>query len=132
MGAWGEGPFDNDDACDWAYEFDGLDADAGARLLVGALDIGDPGTYLDAPDGTNAVAAAAVVSWMRDPVAIPESPYGESAAEWVRSTRPTASNDLRSASLAALDRVRSDQSELAELWAASGDDPNERRRRGGS
>lgn len=119
MGAWGEGPFDNDDAGDWAYAFDGVDEATGLRLLADALDLGEPGDYLEAPEGTTAVAAAAVVSWLHDPGAIPDSPYAEAAAAWVRTARPTPNASLTAAALAALDRVRSDRSELAELWAES-------------
>lgn len=119
MGAWGEGPFDNDDASDWAYEFDGVDAPEGLRVVADALDVGEHGEYLEASDGANVVAAAAVVTWMRDPGVIPDSPYGEAAAKWVRTTHPTPSGELVAAALAALDRVRSDESELAELWSES-------------
>ncbi len=107
MGAWGEGPFDNDDASDWAYELDGLDAAFRLRVLADALDVGEPGEYLEAPDGANAVAAAAVVTWMRDLAAIPTSPYGEPAAKWVRTTHATPPAELPTTALAALDRVRS-------------------------
>jgi hypothetical protein len=44
----------------------------------------------------------------------------ETAATWVRRTVNLApSGELLAAALAALARVRSDQSELAELWAES-------------
>lgn len=115
MGAWGAGPFDNDDAGDWAYDFEGADAPEGLRLLAEALDVGDD--YLEAPEGTVAVAAAAVVTWLQDPASIPESAYGEDAAEWVRSAGVAPTGELRAAARHALDRVRSDESELAELWA---------------
>ena len=121
MGAWGEGPFDNDDASDWAYEFDGVDTSDGLRLVADALDVGERGEYLEAPEGANAVAAATVVTWMRDPRLIPDSPYGEAAAKWVLTTHPAPSGELVAAALAALDRVRSDESELAELWPESDD-----------
>jgi Domain of unknown function (DUF4259) len=75
MGAWGEGPFDNDDGSDWAWEFDGLDAHSGLRVLVDALDVGEPEKYLEAPNGAIAVAAAAVVAWKRDAASMQESPY---------------------------------------------------------
>ncbi len=121
MGAWGEGPFDNDDAGDWAYEFDDADEATGVQILADALDLGGPDEYVEAPDGTIAVASAAVVSWLHDPAAIPDSPDGESALAWVRRANPTPNAALDAAALAALDRVRSDQSELAELWAESED-----------
>ena len=121
MGAWGEGPFDNDDAGDWSYAFDGLDVAAGPQVLADALELDSAGDYLEAPEGSIAVAAAAVVGWLKDPTGIPDSPYGESAAAWVRSTMPTPIGALAAAALAAIDRVRSSQSELAELWAEADD-----------
>ena len=117
MGAWGEGPFENDDASDWAYQFDGVDETTGVQIVSEALNLGGPDEYVEAPEGTTAVAAAAVVSWLRDPGAIPDSPYGEAASTWVRRASPTPNASLTTAALTALDRVRSDQSELAELWA---------------
>ena len=121
MGTWGAGPFENDDASDWAYEFDGLDEPAGLRVVTAALNAVRPGDYLESPEGANAVAAAAVVAWMREPSQAPASPDGESAATWVRQARPRATDELIAGARAAFDHVRSDDSELAELWAESGD-----------
>lgn len=117
MGAWGDGPFDNDDAGDWGYEFDGADEETGLQILAQALDVGGPGEFLEGPDGSIAVAAAEVVSWMLDRGAIPNSPYGEDPAAWVRATERRPDDRLTEAALGALDRVRSADSELAELWA---------------
>jgi hypothetical protein len=121
MGAWDAGPFDNDDAGDWAYDFEGADEATGTQLIAEALDLGDPGDEVEAFEGSAAVAAANVVAWMRDPDAIPDSPYGEDAATWVRTVRPTPDPALVTAALTALDRVRADGSELAEMWSESGD-----------
>lgn len=121
MGVWGAGPFDNDDASDWAYEFDGADESTGLRILAEALDLGPASEYLEAPEGANVVAAAAVASWLKDPGAIPDSSYGEATATWVRTVRPSPTVPLTAAAIAALDRVRSDQSELAELWGDTDD-----------
>lgn len=116
MGAWGEGPFENDDAGDWSYGFDGADEASGHRLLAEALDLGVPDEYVEAAAGSVAVAAAAVVSWLHAPDEIPDPPDGESAAGWVRAIGPGPHTELTAAALAALDRVRGDGSELAELW----------------
>lgn len=121
MGAWGEGPFENDDAGDWAYQFDGLDGATGLQVLADALALVEADEYLEAPEATAAVAAAAVVSWIHDPKAIPESPYSDAAATWVRRARPTPSASLVAAALSALNRVRTGESELAELWAEGED-----------
>ncbi len=91
----------------------------GLQLLADALDVGDPGEFVEGPDGSIAVAAAEVLSWMIDPGAIPSSPYGEDPAAWVRATDRRPDDQLIAAALRALDRVRSDHSELAELWAES-------------
>ena len=85
MGAWGEGPFDNDDASDWAYHFDEADGVSGLEALSRALDVGAPQDYLESSEGAIAVAAATVVSWLQEPSVIPESPYGATVAAWVRS-----------------------------------------------
>jgi hypothetical protein len=58
----------------------------GLRVLVDALDVGEPVEYLEASNGAIAVAAAAVVAWMCDAASMRESPYGEAAATWVRRT----------------------------------------------
>ena len=76
-----------------------------------------PGELVEAPDGSIAVAAAEVLSWMLDREAIPDSPYGEDPAAWVRATDRRPDHQLIAAALRALDRVRSDDSELADLWA---------------
>ena len=57
MGAWGSGPFENDDACDWLDEL----ADSGVAALREALALADAADYLEAPDGSVVVAAAEVV-----------------------------------------------------------------------
>ncbi len=54
MGAWGSGPFENDDACDWLDEL----ADSGVAALRAALALADDAEYLEAPDGSVIVAAA--------------------------------------------------------------------------
>lgn len=121
MGTWGAGPFDNDDAGDWAFDFEGADAATGLTMLRDALDLGAPGEAVEAPEGAEAVAAAAVVGWLADPGSIPESGYGEDAAGWVRSAGVSADADLKAAARAALERVRSEDSELAELWDETDD-----------
>lgn len=82
MGVWGVGPFENDVAADWAFEF--ADADIGRGLalvrdaLVAAADIG-PAEYLDGDLGTNALAAAELVALINGK-AIQESAYNDEPA----------------------------------------------------
>jgi hypothetical protein len=121
VGAWGEGPFENDDAGDWAWELDDLDRVAGLQLLDAAFSAVNGSEYVEAPDGAVAVAAAQVVAWMLAPGHIPDSPYGESAVAWIRSTGgPPPDATLVASARQALQRVQGEGSELAELWDESG------------
>ena len=100
MGAWGTGPFDNDDAGDWVYELEQA-GDLGfvRETLTTAAEAGD---YLEMPDGNNAVAAAAVVA-----AALDQSHDGlpEDVVAWLSATgEPATAPDAR-LGVRALDRV---------------------------
>ncbi|TVT47930.1 DUF4259 domain-containing protein [Amycolatopsis rhizosphaerae] len=111
MGAWGTGPFENDAALDFVGEFD--DAAPADRpelireVLEKALAERD---YLDADEGSAAVAAVAVVAAARpggpalDPVSGPKQPL------------PRLPSDLLTIAARALERVLGADSELGELW----------------
>jgi hypothetical protein len=121
VGAWGTGPFDNDDAADWTYGFEGLDRDAGLRLIVDAFTAtaAEPlHDYL----GASAIAAASVVTWLLGDRQGMDSPYAEQAASWAARHPGPPSTELVASARAALLRVGSDQSELAALWEESGDE----------
>jgi hypothetical protein len=93
VGAWGSGPFDNDDAADFVDELDGLDEGDRREALAAALTAAaDEQDYLDGGVASIAVAAAALVAG------------GEQ-------------DDLGELAEQALVRVLGDDSELAELWA---------------
>ncbi|MFC0540866.1 DUF4259 domain-containing protein [Kutzneria chonburiensis] len=96
MGAWGAGPFDNDDAADFVGDIGRLGEADRREALRAALTaaVAEEG-YLDADIGSVAVAAAALV-------ASGEYDLGELVEQ-------------------ALDRVLEDDSELAQLWAEHGD-----------
>ena len=114
MGAWGTGPFDNDDAGDWVYELEEA-GDLGflRETLATALGAGD---YLEMPDGNNAVAAAAVVAACLDGS---HDGLPEDVVAWLGATpEPATAADARLA-VRALDRVTGSGSETAELWAES-------------
>jgi Domain of unknown function (DUF4259) len=123
MGAWGEGAFDNDTAADWSWEFENADLAAGLRLITDALSAiaqaDDAATYLDAEDGTRAVAAAElVVSINSQPIA--ESPYNETARHWIARVHPGSDPSLTDLARRAVSRVTTDNSELAQLWDETG------------
>ncbi|NTW39790.1 MAG: DUF4259 domain-containing protein [Cellulomonadaceae bacterium] len=116
MGAWGTGIFDNDDAADWAY---GL-ADGGIAYLEESLDVVTP-NYLEIGEGTGALAAAETVARMLGRGGT-SSAYSEDVDAWVATQTDPPPASLVEAALAAVDRVGGEESELAELWAESGDE----------
>lgn len=121
MGAWG-GPFDNDDAADWSYAFDDLDAGGGVAYLRAALAVaaGTPVVEeLEAPDGSIAIAAADVVDRIRRGEALPEV-YGESITAWAARATPELTDADGGLAVAAVRRVLGPASELAELWDDAG------------
>jgi hypothetical protein len=54
-GAWGPGSFENDDALDWASEFN---LNPRVAVLVETLRVVAEALYIEAPDGSAAIAAA--------------------------------------------------------------------------
>ena len=114
MGAWGSGPFDNDDASDWIIDLDGADAGVvRAALVVSPSDV-----YLEAPTAAVAIAAAEVVAaavrtGRRD---LPGEVTG-----WVAAHRAEFHGRDVSAAVAAVERVVRPQSELVDLWLEAGD-----------
>jgi hypothetical protein len=118
MGAWGWGPFDNDDAADWVGEFRGADRDTGLRAVGAALRTvaeARPDDYLDAPEGTMAVAAAEVVAAVHG-LDVLETSYNEELLAWVATMQLPADGELVSLAVQALERVKGPESELADLW----------------
>jgi hypothetical protein len=109
-GAWGEGSFDNDDALDWAIACAGTKSIEPVRqALQRALDQ----KYLEAPDGSKAIAAAEVLAATRGK-ASPKLPSG--LAAWTKRHR-AALVGLSPLAIRALVRVRDPKvSELRGLW----------------
>jgi hypothetical protein len=122
MGAWGDGAFDNDTAGDWSWEFEDADLAGGLRLITGALSAAaqaDAAAYLDADDGTLAVAAAELVASINGQP-IKESPFNETARQWLTRVHPTSDPSLTNLARQAVTRVTGQNSELAELWDDAG------------
>lgn len=113
MGAWGTGPFDNDDAGDWVFELE----DDGVAAVRAGLELSAEAT---ADRDAAAVAAATVVALAHGlPV--------ESSAEvddWFAGADPATLEELRAlapSAAAVLHRVL-DGSELAELHDETSDE----------
>lgn len=113
MGAWGTGSFDNDDAADFLSDVtEGADLGPVREILAVALDAEE---YLEAPNASQAIAAAEIV------MAALGRPTGaaqqeDELMEWIAQIQPAADAALASQAVKALDRILAPNSELRELW----------------
>ena len=116
MGAWGDGIFQNDTAMD--YLGDLSDApDAGGATLRGSLEdaAGTPADeYLDSDVGSEALAAAAVVSAAAEGSPVDRS--DPSVNEYLDKVTPHVPDGLAPLAVQAIDRVLAAESEIVELW----------------
>jgi hypothetical protein len=115
MGAWGTGIFDNDTACDWAYD---LNETSDLSLIESALDrvLNVDAEYLDASEAEEALAAAETVARLKGNWGIRNS-YTEKMDKWVETARLTPPQALIEKALRGVERVLSGPSELLELWS---------------
>ncbi|MEV8098947.1 DUF4259 domain-containing protein [Kitasatospora sp. NPDC085879] len=118
MGTWDIGPFENDTAADWANTLDDTAPGDRERLIRGTLiRAARNRDVLGYGDGVEAVAAAALVA--------SQCPGGEPVTTVFgpEETLPTFAADLRLLAADALDRVLTEESDLAELWDESVNGP---------
>jgi hypothetical protein len=109
MGAWGLFFDENDDAADWLGEF----ADGPSWELVDRA-LNPPllnGGYLEAPDCSQALAAAEVVAAANGK---PSARLATEITKWAMDNA-AGTDDRRENAQTVLTRIR-DQSELQELW----------------
>ena len=115
MGAWGTGPFGNDDAADLLGALRRMTAPERAWRIRAVLMLG-PG-YLQVSGADAAVAAAALVAaargWPAD--------ASRGAAELVRTGTIPADGQVRERARVALSRVAGGDSEWRELWDEAGE-----------
>ncbi len=112
MGAWGTGPFDNDDAADWSAELE----EAGDPLaFVGETFavVESSEEYVESPDAACAIAAAA---WLAS--GLPGTPVAPSgyAPDVPPPIDRTAIDPLLDRAVVVLQRVLGEESEWRELW----------------
>ncbi len=112
MGAWDVGSFDNDDAEDWAAEFE---ESPSMSAVIESLERAIASRYVEAPEGSIAIAAAEVVAAVAGN-ASPALPAG--IAAWAaRQPRQGGSERLARKAVARVSMGKS--SELRELWEDS-------------
>lgn len=120
-GAWGMGPFDNDDALDWVWE---LEKAASTDMLEDALEeVTGSFFYISAPECSRAVAAAEVVAAL---LGRPGRELPDEVKTWISDSSLRADEDLVALAREAVTLVRdSDKSELADLWRDAGNNYDE-------
>lgn len=116
MGAWGTGPFENDDAMDLVGEINDSEPDAVAELLTDILTVPDPDEDLDEIDGTEAYAVAALLAAKLERLEVSSPDVIDAVSkiptEVVGALLPNARTMMT--------RILGDNSEFAELWIESG------------
>lgn len=113
-GAWGEGSFENDDAMDWVRE---CTRSIGAKQVVSSLNNAIKAKYLEAPDGSAAVAAAEVVAAAKGK---PSAAIPKELSRWLENQSKQEMQALAPLAAQALRKVRdAKSSELKQLWAES-------------
>jgi hypothetical protein len=117
MGAWSHESFGNDDACDFAAELaESEDLSAIEGALDAVLKVGDE--YLEAPEASQAIAAAEAVSRLQGNWGERDS-YSEAIDSWVEKVKLKPNQALLQKTHQALDRILTEPSELKELWEES-------------
>ena len=120
MGTWSHHPFGNDSAGDWAYGLDdAVDLSLVEQTLDRVLEAGDD--YLDASDAEEAIAAIELLAKLLGR-GTQRDGYTETVDAWVAAHPLPPPPRLTARAIQVLDRILGDDSELAELWAESGDD----------
>ena len=119
MGAWDATSFGNDTANDWVYDLEECeDLSHIEATLQKVIDVGS--NYIEARDAEEAIAAAEVIAWLRGRPT-PMNAYTAKVAAWVAAHPINPPTELIQKTLRALDRIRSDASELLELWEGNSD-----------
>lgn len=114
MGTWGVGSFENDDAMDWSYELhNGNDL---SPILTVFSNISE-GAYLEAPDCSNALAAAEVVAALKGK---PSKNLPDEIATWISFNKPSVNNEIITNAKKIVTQIKL-SSELKELWEESED-----------
>jgi len=117
MGSWGTDVFASDDAADLLADL--AEVPDPAALLQAAMTAAlDPDGYLESPEMTDGLAAAALVACAVDGHRVGGGP----AQDLLDAGRVPGTDQLRQLARAVLDRgLADDGTEWAELWAEAGE-----------
>ena len=118
MGAWGPGVFENDCAGDWVDELEGsTDLSCVEEIFETIVEMGDD--YIEVDEGSAAVAACEVVARLAGKPGEKDTDSGP-VDEWVAANPQSPPPELVKTALAILERIRTEPSELLELWEEEG------------
>ena len=119
MGAWGTGPFENDDAMDWVAELEAAPDLVAVRSALQAVTTAEE--YIDAPVGSIALASAEVVAALRGR---PVVDLPKEVTDWVAKQRGLFDAALLTMAAHAVQIVLNEpsRSELSELWNEAEDE----------
>jgi hypothetical protein len=111
-GAWGEGSFENDDALDWVAR---CTQSSGIALLSLTLNAIVEAEYIEAPDGSAAVAAVEVVAAA---LGKPSTKLPAELRAWIQRQSADKISQLAPLAKKALGRIQDPKvSELKQLWS---------------
>ena len=111
-GAWGVGSFENDDALDLVGE---VEREGVAAISLALKRVSEPSGYIEAPECSQAVAAAEIVAAAQG---YPAQGLPESVRKWLKAqAKPPAGDLLQLAERAVGSVLDPKRSELAALWA---------------
>ncbi len=116
VGAWDSGPFDNDDAADFAGQLDEADPDQRIAMIRDALQAGAVSD--DEEAFPRAVAAAAVLAATRVDIPVDSSYAPKFLADDDNGLK--VPDDLVELAVQALDNLADSDSEYAELFGEAG------------
>jgi hypothetical protein len=115
MGAWATDSFSNDDALDWLLDFAEAPTIEMLRDTLEHVTTQDPDDYLEAPDCSEAIAAAEIVAALNGK---PAANLPDDLKTWLLSDHGLNATELRRVALEAIKRI-AESSELRELWEES-------------
>lgn len=114
MGAWDMDSFDNDTACDWAFD---LEDSEDLQFVIKTLDEIplNSDEEVDADDACCAIAACEAIARLKGNWGRRDA-HSEPVDKWVEAHPTQPGEELISKATAVLDRILGDNSELRDLW----------------
>ena len=113
MGAWGVLAFDNDEACDWAYDLKAVDDLSTVEAAFSAVETS--ADCVDTRKACNGLAACEVLARLRGNHGY-QNAYTEDVDAWVEAHPIDPPPQLLARAEAVIERVLDEKSALRELW----------------